>query len=621
MSGPLVPRPGPGVGGPPRSSPGDGPETDSSGPLISWITDTEPWERFPVFTRANADEVGPEPFSPLGWSLGWLQGTGPGAADGFVTFGVVAVEELAPRHQIFANYGGYFYNNLSLSRLLGVRMPGATVDAIDEAYFGNHPGVPPYEADPRDDDERCTAQLAETTAWVMGAQSFPRMDEGITRSHQIRAGRPDLAQLTDAQLVERARFVTSVIREAWHPYCEVTLAASIGPGAVSAICRGIGRGNDAVTLFGGIGGVESAGASVALWDLSRQVRASASLAAAFDAGVEDLLDRLGEDTSDVAAAFLDRFADLLDDFGHRGPNEWDLRSHSWVTKPALVLGMIERIRYQDDDHAPHVVAVRATEQRELLTAEIAGILESDPETRDLFLAGVRSGAFFYQQREAGKSAVIRLFHEAKLALMELGHRLVAQEVLAEPQQLFLLLDEELDDLVVAPDSMVATIRARQRHFSRLGKLQPPYIVDSRTGPPPIDQWSARAGERTTKASVGDVLQGAAAAPGRVSGRARIVLDPSTTDIEPGDVLVCATTDPSWAPLFMAASAVVCDVGAIGSHAAIVAREMGVPCAVSVVDATTRIADGAEILVDGTSGQVVILRDGSRVERPHGPAPT
>jgi phosphohistidine swiveling domain-containing protein len=587
------------------------PEAGMVSPMVSWITDTEPTERFPLFTRANADEVGPDPFSPLGWSLAWLRGTGPGAADGFVTFGVVEAAELAPQHQIFANYGGYFYNALSLSRLMGVRMPGATVDAIDKAYFGNHPGVPAYEADPRDVNEPCTARLGETMAWVMSTDGFPRMDEGIERSHRVQAERPDLTTLTDSGLVDRARYVTTVIREVWHPYCEVTLAAAIGPGAVSAVCVAIGREHDAVALFGGIGGVESAGASTAIWELSRRVRESTTLTSTFDLGVDGLLRRLRGDTSGAVTAFLDDFDVLLRDFGHRGPNEWDLRSHSWTTKPELVLGMIERVRLRTDDHAPAAVASAAAAERRRLTAEIANGLEADPATRDLFLAGVRSGALFFQQREAGKSAVIRLHHEAKLALMELGRRMVTRGVLDEPQQLFFVLDAELDEFVASPESLTRAICDRERDFARLQRLQPPYIVDSRVGAPPIDEWSYREGAPADMTAGGDVLQGAAAAPGRATGRARIVLDPSSTEIEPGDVLVCATTDPSWAPLFLVASAVVCNVGAIGSHAAIVAREMGVPCAVSVVDATVRIPDRAMVLVDGTSGQVTILRTDAR----------
>jgi phosphohistidine swiveling domain-containing protein len=66
-----------------------------------------------------------------------------------------------------------------------------------------------------------------------------------------------------------------------------------------------------------------------------------------------------------------------------------------------------------------------------------------------------------------------------------------------------------------------------------------------------------------------------------------------------------TTDPSWAPLFLAVAGVVCDVGAVASHAAIVSRELGVPCAVSVVAATSRIPDGATVTLDGASGRVTI----------------
>jgi pyruvate,water dikinase len=105
---------------------------------------------------------------------------------------------------------------------------------------------------------------------------------------------------------------------------------------------------------------------------------------------------------------------------------------------------------------------------------------------------------------------------------------------------------------------------------------------------------------------GDVLTGAGAAPGLATGRARIVLDPEEPgDLGPGDILVVHTTDPSWSPLFLAVAGVVCDVGAVASHASIVSRELGVPCAVSVVSATVRIPDGATITVDGSSGRVVV----------------
>jgi len=136
--------------------------------MDSWITDTEISPRFPYYTRANADEVGPDPFSPLGWSLGWVKGCIPGVAQGFIDFGVLDDEEFAltPR-EVFGNWGGYFYNQLSLPRMMGMRMPGASPEAIDQAYFGDHPGVPTYVQHPDDDSEAHAAKLGETMAWAM----------------------------------------------------------------------------------------------------------------------------------------------------------------------------------------------------------------------------------------------------------------------------------------------------------------------------------------------------------------------------------------------------------------------------------------------------------------------
>lgn len=571
-----------------------------------WITDTRPRTRFHYFTRANADEVGPAPFSPLGWSLAWVRGTGPGAADGFVTFGINRLEELAPDHQIFGNWGGYFYNNMSLSRLMGVRMPGASVDAIDKAYFGGHPGVPPYEPDPRDEDPACSEKLGRTLGMVMAAERWEPMDEGIALSRKAQEARPDLGGLTDEDLVAHARRTVEDIRRVWAAYCEVVLAASVGPAAVDAVCQALGRGDDAVKLFAGIGGVESAGGSIAVWALSRRVRGSAELTASFDAGVEGLLDRLRRSDTADAQGFLGELGDLLREYGHRGPHEWDLRSHSWSTRPEIVLGIVDRVRFQSDDHDPSVLAAGAAAERRRLTSELTGLLAGDAEAQAVFLAGLRSGTLFYQLREAGKSAAIRLYHEAKLALLELGRRMTGRGAIDDPQQVFMLLDEELDRFVADPPALTATIRERDGDFHLLERLEPPYIVDARVGPPPIAEWPRRDEGGAEQAATGDVLQGASGSPGRATGRARIVLDPATAELDPGDILVCRTTDPSWVPLFLAATAVVCDVGAVGSHAAIVARELGVPCAVSVVDATRRIPDGATITVDGGTGRVAVV---------------
>ena len=108
------------------------------------------------------------------------------------------------------------------------------------------------------------------------------------------------------------------------------------------------------------------------------------------------------------------------------------------------------------------------------------------------------------------------------------------------------------------------------------------------------------------AEAGTVLSGTAGSGGHARGRARVLLDPSDPfALEPGDILVTLNTDPSWTPLFVPAAGVVTEIGALGSHAMIISRELGIPCVVSVKDATKVIPDGAEVTVDGTLGTVTI----------------
>ena len=576
--------------------------------MENWITDTELSPRFPYYTRANADEVGPEPFTPLGWSLGWVKGCVPGVADGFIEFGVLDNDEfaLSPR-EVFGNWGGYFYNQLSLPRIMGARMPGATPEAIDQAYFGDHPGVPTYEPHPNDVSPRHEAKLAETMGWAMSTDSFPAQEEVSVRAKQAVIDRPDLSSLSDAELVGRAREMTQLIYDAWVPYCQSALGASLGPGAVQAICGAIGRGDDAVRLMAAIGDVESAEASFRMWDMSRRVQGSPSLMAAFDVGVDDLLDRLSAAGDDDAAGFLADWDSLIAEHGHRGPNEWDMGAPSWTTHPTLALGMIERLRHQSDDRSPHTAKAKAATEREALATEVLAMVEGDAEAHGGLSAGIHSASVFFKLREMGKNACIRAIHEAKLAMVELGGRLAGAGSISDASHVFMLMENELDSFVADPAAMADTLSSRATDFATLSELEPPYIVKREDGVPPISEWAPRNSAEVTGVAAGEVLQGAGGAPGTVTGTARIVLDPSDPGaVDLGDIMIAPTTDPSWTPLFLSAAGVVVNVGAVASHAAIVCRELGVPCAVSVVDATRRIPDGATISIDGATGTVTVI---------------
>ena len=214
---------------------------------------------------------------------------------------------------------------------------------------------------------------------------------------------------------------------------------------------------------------------------------------------------------------------------------------------------------------------------------------------------------------------MRVMLEAKLPFAELGRRWAAAGSLRDPKHVFMLLDEELDAFAADPTGWDRHARAARGRPRRARPPIPPYIVQRGEPVPPISTWKRRSDTGdAAQVGAGEELTGIGVSPGVGRGRARVVFDLSEiADIEPGDIIVCSTTDPSWVPLFLIAGGVVCDVGASGSHAAIVARELGVPCVVSVRDARLRVPDGAMLEIDGTAGN---RPAGLRGRRPGQPRP-
>jgi phosphohistidine swiveling domain-containing protein len=379
-------------------------------------------------------------------------------------------------------------------------------------------------------------------------------------------------------------------------------------GALGAVAAALGDPTMPMRLVAAIGDVDSALPSFALWDLSRIVAASPALGAAFDAGVDDGLPgriaALAAGADPAAAAEAARFAAALDAFlerfGSRGPNEWDLRSDTWETRPVLALVLIDRMRGMGDDAAPMVRHDERHADRAALTAEVAAALADTPEVHQQFLLAVRSAMLHMAGRERTKTTIIKVLHEVRMAVRELGgrHGLALEEVC-------MLTDGELDAFVADPAAMRPVVAERLAAYRELFDLEPPFIVDRVV--PPLGAWPRRSDAPVAVLAPGASLTGVPGCPGVATGRARVVLDPADPfALEPGDVLVAPMTDPAWTPLFVPAAAVVVDVGAQVSHAVIVSRELGIPCVVSVTGATRRIPDGALVRVDGTSGTVTVV---------------
>ncbi len=570
-----------------------------------WITDWEVSERYPVYTRANAGEVLPDPSSPLNATLAWNKGLNIGWREGYVTtLGTHRADELDEvMPDTIGNFAGYHYTNFSMTELIGARLPGMTVPVWNSLWVGGHEGLPEYVEKPGDVDPSLTEGLLQKTAWALSTTEFPEVEETKRRGRVARESRPDFATLSDAELVARARRFTDDLVYGYSYHVPTTTLSTVGPATVGPLLAEIGEIDSLGDLMSGLGDVDSAAPSFAMWRLGRLAVASAELTRLFEEGTDGLLGRI-QASADPAAHEFDRlFADFLYEYGSRAPNEWDLRSDSWETKPELALSAIDGMRRSGDEADPHVINEANRNKREKLTQELAERMPT-PEARATFLAGCAAITRWMPWRERTKTSCVRSMNEMRIAFFELGHRMVERGVIEDYRDITMVLEDELEAFVADPDSFTGTLAVRLRNYRLLFELEPPFFL---TDNKPLSEWPRRKGRVVEKAVTGDVLTGVAGSPGVARGRARVITDPfEVGDYGPGDVLVAPQTDPAWTPLFVPAAAVVVNVGATITHAVIVCRELGLPCAVSVNDATLRIPDGAMVEVNGTTGTVTLL---------------
>lgn len=568
-----------------------------------WIVDRIPTDRFPNYTRGNAGDVLADPVSPLGWTFAWESGIVLGCRDGFVQMGVFDADEYSlEKPEAFGLFGGYFYNSLTQARLFGVRS-GAGWQAVDNAYFDDPSAVPPYEERDWHASPRHTELLTKHMGWIMSTPCVPEIEKQKLEAKALRDSRPDLSSLTITQLVGRARSIQRHLVAMFAQHVWASLGASIGPGILTALTADIDP-TMVTKLLAGVGDIDSAAIANRIWDLSRQVRQSPTLTEMFDKGIEGVLPSVRASRSGDASSFAAAIDDFMYEHGSRGPNEWDLFSPAYETNPELLLSAIDRLRRNDDTADPTAGEARGAEERERLAAELQQAFAGNDEALGTLQAGLNAGRVFMVARERCKTNNIRAVHEIRMCFDELGKRMVAAGHLPHIKQIYMLTEDEIDAYVADPASFTATLAEREADYLELYKLEPPYIVD--VAAKPLSEWVRKADLAVEPIAVGDVLKGIAGSPGIFTGTAKVLLrvdDP--TELEPGDILIAPSTDPAWTPLFLAAGAVIVNVGSVGTHAVIVSRELGIPCVPSIADATRRIPTGATITVNGHAGTVTI----------------
>ncbi|MGE0599850.1 MAG: PEP-utilizing enzyme [Dehalococcoidia bacterium] len=570
-----------------------------------WIVGSKPSKRYPLWTRANVGEVFPDPVAPLTFSLFMKDHVEAAWRRALVKMGAFTLDEFAPDDmETLGVFGGYCYLNASVTRILGERGPGLTAQMMDDLFFGAQPGIPPYEVAPGDQNEARTAAIGEVFQWVMTAESLEGPANSEKLVDKIRANRPDLEAMSNQQLWEYARdLYITYLGDLFSEHIFITFISTVPVGALTQICAAVGRPDDAMRLISGLGDVESAAPSMAMWKLGRKVAADPVLSKAFDAGVTGLKERLKE--TPAGQAFLEDFKGFIKEYGSRGPNEWEAMYNTWETRPELALAAIDRMRLASPEQDPSIRNKKMAEERGRITNEISAMLAGDPETQGMFQAAARAAVLFQAGRERTKTNNVKLIQEARMALHLIGRRLVEQGLADEINDFGLVLKSEVEDWIKDPRPFRDAIRKRREQMKLYSSLQEPFVFWGEQPDP--STWKRKGEDAIEAVAAGDVLAGFPGCPGQVTGVARVVLDPiDPTALEPGDILVAPITDPSWTPLFVSAGGVVVDVGAAQSHAMIVSRELGIPCVPSVTNATRRIPNGATVTVNGDAGTVTIV---------------
>ena len=570
--------------------------------ITDW--DDEPSERFPVWTRGNVSEVFSSALSPLTWSTFSYDAWDLAWRDALVRVGAFTPEEFRPGAcEVVGSFGGYVYLNCSASRVLGVRAPGLTWEAIDQSFFGDT-AAPPYRPDPRDEDAERTEALG---AWIVGMLTAPDtsgLDDDRRRVDAFVAERPALVDASDEELVARFRAAVPQMRSMFATHIYMTYCCNVLTGVLGQVAAAVAAPELASAVTAGLGGVDSAEQSFELWDLSRTARASRRVGEELDAGLDGAVQRLRDSGDADAQAFAAQWDAFVQRWAVLGESVWELRSATYGSDPSIPLRMLDVARRAPDSAAPGLRAQELARGREEAVQTISGRLEGDAEVQGQFLGAAGAAAVYLPGRERTKLLCTRVADEARSALRELGGRLSERGVVARWQDLLLVTADELDGFLADPEASSELLDERRALLATLEAKVPPFVFEGE--PPTLEEFADRGSGDVARASTGEVLTGLGVSPGTHTGRARVVASLDVdAELDPDDVIVATTTDSAWGPLFLSAGAVVCEQGATISHAAIVSRELGLPAVVSVPDAVRRIPEGATVTVDGGAGTVTV----------------
>ncbi|MFJ7264879.1 rifamycin-inactivating phosphotransferase [Streptomyces globosus] len=316
-----------------------------------------------------------------------------------------------------------------------------------------------------------------------------------------------------------------------------------------------------------------------------------------DEGFLDGLAKLpgGPEARDAIESYLDRY-------GMRCVGEIDITRPRWRERPGTLLPVIlDHVRTFEPGAAERRFELgrqKAHRKAQDVLTRLRALPDGDRKAEETqrMIDRVRT---FIGYREYPKYAIVSRYFVYKQALLQEAERLVRAGVLADREDVFHLTFQEFHDVVRSGRPVdPRLVRQRREAFRAHHALTPPRVLTS--------DGEALTGSYRREDVPAGALAGVAVSAGTVEGRARVVLDVADAELEPGDILVTAFTDPSWSPLFVRIAGLVTEVGGLMTHGAVIAREYGLPAVVGVERATRLIRDGQRIRVHGTDGYVEIL---------------
>jgi pyruvate,water dikinase len=501
------------------------------------------------WTTVNLAEAFPGVPTPLTWTV-----VGPAfeamARGGWVSIGALPRSAAGIPDQVEQRYITIFHGrpvfNLDGFRAIGDAMPGTSGDAVETQIFGAKRSA----AVARPSWRRYPVVVARMP--VAARRSRPEMvklaadtDSWWRTSIDRRTDPGELVSL----LFEAQRRILAI-----GPHHTVlSMLAFAAYEQVRLLAAGAGLAGLETELLGADGAAE-AETVAELWALSRGL--------------------IGQ------PEFLRRH-------GFHGPAEGELATPSWRADPAPLHNLLASYRRRPDSATPEAARSARLAAREAARLRLSARLGPLGRARASLLD--RMAHRYMPLRELGRCTFLKAIDVARYAANALGEQLAERGRLTRPDDVFYLCAHELEQL---PDDLADLVEARRGRRAEYQKLKLPDIF---TGAPTPTQPAAVA--------AGTAVRGLGVSGGVARGRVRLVLEPGVDELEPGEVLVCRTTDPGWASYFFLAAAVVIDVGGPISHGAIVARELGIPCVINTRTGTQQLRTGDLVQVDGALGTV------------------